>query len=997
MGISCRPTCRGEGRGRVSEWLKITTMPRSDRLNRQQLLERQAFQLGLVDRLKSIDAPLEAVAIVAEALGRRLGVAEAGYSDVATDDRWAQILYEWTGAGGPGLAGQRFELARLGRFALAELRAGRSLVLGDTDKDAKTRERMKHYRAAGIRSVVVVPLLRDGRLTALLFVRDSNPRQWSEYELALIEDMARRTHETVERARAEAALRASEQRYRSLFNSIDAGFCVIEMHFDADDNARDYRFLDVNEAFENYTGIANAAGRWMREIAPDHEQHWFDIYGRVARTGNAERFELPARALGDRWYMVHAYRIDDPALNHVAVLFTDLSERRRTERKLEQSREELELAARTARLGRFDYRPLEDDLQWDDRCRELFGLSPGVSVTYRGSFLAGLHPDDRKRLDDVVQAVLDPHGSREFHAEYRTIGLEDGEERHVVADGIAFFKDDVPTRLVGTVLDVTEDRRAQANLRETEERLRLAARATNDAIWDWDLRQDFVRWNESLERAYGHRPDQVRPDGAWWIENIHPEDRDRIDRTIHAVIDGGGTDWSDEYRFRRADGSYADVFDRGYVIRNEAGAPVRMIGAMLDLTTRKELERELRRENKGLEEAVATTTAERDKAEEALRQSQKMEAVGQLTGGLAHDFNNLLTGISGALELMRIRIGQGRVNDLERYSVMAEEAVKRAAALTHRLLAFSRRQTLDPRATDANRLIEGMRDLIDRTVGPAIDLSLDLSPDLWVTMVDPNQLENALLNLSINARDAMPEGGTIRIASGNRSFDPSAARERGLEPGDYLAVSVTDNGTGMTPDIVDRAFEPFYTTKPMGDGTGLGLSMIYGFAHQSGGQAHIRSQPGSGTTVSIYLPRHDGGPSGPDVEASRPALPKAARQATILVVDDEPSVRGLVAEIVEEIGCRAVQAADGAEALGILRSAQSIDLMITDVGLPGGMNGRNLAAAAMEMRPLLKVLFITGYEEMTAMRNDPLPPHTSMMTKPFAMDALAGRVRDLLR
>ncbi len=292
--------------------------------------------------------------------------------------------------------------------------------------------------------------------------------------------------------------------------------------------------------------------------------------------------------------------------------------------------------------------------------------------------------------------------------------------------------------------------------------------------------------------------------------------------------------------------------------------------------------------------------AELAAAQEALRHSQKMEAVGQLTGGLAHDFNNLLAGISGSLELLQARVAQGRIGDLDRYLVAAQGASKRAAALTHRLLAFTRRQTLDSKPTDVNRLVAGMEELARRTVGPAVEVEVVGAAGLWATLVDPNQLENALLNLCINARDAMPDGGRLTIETSNLWLDERTARQRGLPPGQYISLCVSDTGTGMTPEVVRRAFDPFFTTKPIGMGTGLGLSMIYGFVQQSGGQARIYSEPGQGTTVCLYLPRHHGEAASDEADAELATAPRAGQGETVLVVDDEPTVRTLVTELLED-------------------------------------------------------------------------------------------------
>jgi signal transduction histidine kinase/CheY-like chemotaxis protein len=384
-------------------------------------------------------------------------------------------------------------------------------------------------------------------------------------------------------------------------------------------------------------------------------------------------------------------------------------------------------------------------------------------------------------------------------------------------------------------------------------------------------------------------------------------------------------------------------------------------------------------------------------AQEALRQSQKMEAVGQLTGGLAHDFNNLLAGISGSLELMATRIAQGRLEDVERYMVAAQGAARRAAALTHRLLAFSRRQTLEPKVTDVNRLVAGMEDMIRRTVGPGITVESALGASLWSVLVDASQLENALLNLAINARDAMPYGGKLTIETANRWLDERGAKTHDLPPGQYVSLCVSDNGTGMAADVIAKAFEPFFTTKPIGLGTGLGLSMVYGFARQSDGQVRIYSEVGQGTMVCLYLPRHLGKADGTESDGPQaPAAAPAQAGETVLVIDDEPVVRMLIVDILEELGYAALEASDGPEGLTVLQSKARVDLLITDVGLPGGLNGRQVADAARVLRPGLKVLFITGYAENAVLSHGHLEHGMQVVTKPFAVEELGRRIRAIL-
>jgi PAS domain S-box-containing protein len=398
----------------------------------------------------------------------------------------------------------------------------------------------------------------------------------------------------------------------------------------------------------------------------------------------------------------------------------------------------------------------------------------------------------------------------------------------------------------------------------------------------------------------------------------------------------------------------------------------------------------------GIFYTVGRDITEEQHREEMLRQSQKMEAVGQLTGGLAHDFNNLLTGMLGNLELLQMRVARGRTEDLNRFISAAQGAGRRAASLTQRLLAFSRRQTLDPRPTDVFVLVRGMEELLRRTVGPDCQIEVVEAPSLWPAMIDGAQLESALLNLCINARDAMPGGGRITIEAANKRLDQRAARKHDMDPGEYLSVCVTDAGTGMEPQVIERAFEPFFTTKPIGQGTGLGLSMVYGFARQSGGQVRIYSEIGMGTTICIYLPRHNGEAAGDTSDDVSSEAVKGSGE-TILVVDDEATIRHLIDEVLDEQGYTVIGAGDGAAGIKVLQSGARIDLLITDVGLPNGMNGRQVADAARMLRPGLKVLFITGYAENAAIGNGHLEPGMELLTKPFTLDALSSKVADIMR
>ncbi len=414
---------------------------------------------------------------------------------------------------------------------------------------------------------------------------------------------------------------------------------------------------------------------------------------------------------------------------------------------------------------------------------------------------------------------------------------------------------------------------------------------------------------------------------------------------------------------------------------------------LIDLS---ESELRLQRTLETLEQQVEERTAQLRHNEEALRQPQKMEAVGQLTGGIAHDFNNMLTGIIGSLELLRRRVARGKLDDLDGLIDLGVTSANRAASLTHRLLAFSRRQSLDSKPVQINQLVAAMGELLQRSINESISLDMRLSDALWTAEADPNQLESALLNLVINARDAMPTGGTLTVETTNRHLDSVFTAAYGtLTPGDYVELSVSDNGCGIPQHLMGRVFDPFFTTKPIGQGTGLGLSMIYGFARQSRGHVTIHSEVNKGTTVSLFLPRFIGEPQAQE-PLNPTLLPFANAGETVLIVEDDPAVRVLVSAVLKELGYGFVEAADANTAVPIIESEQRIDLMISDVGLPG-MNGRQLAEIGRQIRPELKVLFITGYAEHAAVRGGFLDPGMQLITKPFTFDLLTATVREMIR
>ena len=652
--------------------------------------------------------------------------------------------------------------------------------------------------------------------------------------------------------------------------------------------------------------------------------------------------------------------------------------------------------ARVQQLGRIG--GLEVDLRTGFRNRRspeyllIHGLPPDAANESHDDWVRRIHPEDREATEKKFRDAI---ASRvgEYTVQYRIIRPSDGETRWIsVKSTIERDENGRAVRLVGAHTDVTEQVVAEQALRQSEERYRkladqlaelnatLAQRVeekTRERDRIWNVSQDLLVvadrsgvWqtvNPAWTRTLGWSEAELLDRTSEWLE--HPDDNG-LTRTQVKKLGADGTTVRFESRFRHKDGSYRWLSWTGVSERERIYAVAR------DVTAEK-------------------AAAERLRAtEEALLQSQKMEAVGQLTGGIAHDFNNLLTGIVGSLDLLQTRLNQGRTDNVARYINAAMTSANRAAALTHRLLAFARRQPLIPKSVDVNQLVVSLEDLLRRTIGETIDLQIVAAADLWSTLCDPNQLESALLNLAINARDAMPDGGRLTIATSNARLDSVTAETPALSPGDYVCIIVTDTGVGMSAEVAARAFDPFFTTKPIGQGTGLGLSMIYGFARQSNGHVIIDSRIGQGTKVRLYLPRHRG-----DIDASQASAARMAEHAatgeTVLVIEDEPVVRGVVLEMLAEQGYRTLEAVDGPSGLKILRSDQRIDLLVTDVGLPG-MNGRQVADQARESRPDLKILFITGYAESVAMADGFLQPGMEMITKPFDLDHLAQRIRALI-
>jgi signal transduction histidine kinase len=550
---------------------------------------------------------------------------------------------------------------------------------------------------------------------------------------------------------------------------------------------------------------------------------------------------------------------------------------------------------------------------------------------------------------------------------------------------------------------------------ESNELLPLAEEIGRIGIIDWDVRAGTVRLSPKAQAMYGLETFDGRYDS--WIATVYREDVIRLRSVIADAFEAKAREFELDFRIIRPnDQQMRWLLARRLAFYDEAGKPYRVVGVSIDVTERKRELVELRNFTEALEAAVKERTREletrtreleaeneaRRKIEESLRQAQKMEAVGQLTGGVAHDFNNLLTIMQGGLEMIGRQVenldSSPAASRIVRGKDMALEAVRRAARLTQRLLAFARQQPLEPKAIDANRLVGGVCELLRRMVGETVDLETVLAGGLWIAQADINQLENAILNLVLNARDAMPNGGKVTIETANCHLDDAHVRKLAepVKAGQYVMISVSDNGIGMDETTLARAFEPFFTTKGVGKGTGLGLSQVYGFVRQSAGHLAIYSEVGQGTTVKIYLQRHLGAADLTD-DSDRSATDNLSLGAeTILVVEDDEALRLYTVEILTDLGYSVLAAANGAAALEIIARSPNVDLLFTDIVMPGGMNGRQLADEAIRRKPALKVLFTTGYTANAIVHHGRLDPDVELISKPFTYESLGRKIRALL-
>jgi PAS domain S-box-containing protein len=969
----------------------------------------------------------------------------------------------------------------------------RQVITPDTETDPLWASLRETARAHGLRACWSTPALdADGKPIACFAVYHDHPRVPTVEDVRTVDRGARLVSIAVQRLRSLDALRASEATFREAFRDAATGIAVA---------GPDGLIQEVNEAFarilgyrpEELRGIDLQALTPPEDLPRARELREDLLSGRRQSYVREKRYRT--RQGGIVWVRNSVSMRRDAAGRAISAIIVceDITPQKLAERELRQNQALLQMASRIGQLGGWEVRLPGCETTWSDQVSAIYELPPG-RVPPLEQALGFFAPEHRAAIRNAFLVCSVDGTPWDLELE-----LETANGRRIWVRTIGEAVRDEQGRIVavqGALQDISERKRAETRLRESEARFHAVASATADVIWDWDLRTDSVWWSDDFEETFGYPLDELEPDSRSWSNRIHPDDRQRVLDGIHAAIERRAPHWQAEYRFLHKDGSIREIEDHGRLILGQDGQPARFVGGMTDITARKRFERDLReriKELRCLYRALELTTSdprpigeicaeiaallptgvlydgiavarialegaeyrsaawqppvqalrspiraggkrigqveigyprpmpgedgagepflaeERTLVDtiathvgrmvhdrrmaETLSQAERLRAVGELTGGIAHDFNNLLTVILGNAELLAARLADDP--STQSLALMAQTAAESAAELTGRLLAFARRQALDPKVTDVNRLLAGMKALLRRTLGEHIDTRLVLGEPLWRTLVDGPQLESAILNLCINARDAMPAGGTITIETANVELDEAYAEQvRDVEPGPYVMIAVSDTGTGMSPEVIARAFDPFFTTKEVGKGSGLGLSMVYGFVKQSQGHVRIHSELGVGTTVRIYLPRA-AAKGAPDVPAPEPAeVPHGSER--ILLVEDDDLVRSHVSSQLAQFGYQVVSARNAPEALDRLETDGPFDLLFTDIVMPGGMSGRELAEEVRRRRPGLPVLFTSGYSGDAVQLQGSPGEGIGLITKPYRRQDLARRVREAL-
>ena len=728
-----------------------------------------------------------------------------------------------------------------------------------------------------------------------------------------------------------------------------------------------WRFVFLNSAAERLIGSTSAdyLGRVIWQTCPELSGTEFEtMYRRVAASGEPVSFDAFHDGMG-KWLHVRAHPVQTGGL---AVYFRDVTEQRRRTEQLRLLQTAVAQQSDILVITSPDADPFEGRriLYVNAAFERVTGYAPDEVIGGTPRILLGPESDPGE-IARIRAALAAGQPVRGELINYRKDGTPFWKELQ-----ISPVRDDSGrlTHWIDVQRDITHRKAAQQALEQSEERFRLVTRATSDAIWDRDLAADRVWWSESVTTLTGHDRDRLAEGTESWFAHIHPDDRARVEASLAAFIEADGDHWEKAYRFLCADGREINVIDSAHATRGSDGRARRMVGAIEDVT-------------------------EQVRLETRLHEAQRLEAIGRLTGGIAHDFNNLLAIITGNAEFLSERLAQVQDPELQRMATATLRAAERGAALTTRLLSFARRQVLAPRRLDLRAHLQSLREMLQRVLTAEVALEIRAPDDLWPCELDADQFDSAVLNLVMNARNAMPEGGLLTVEAANVTVDAAAAhRHEELRPGEYVAVSVTDTGHGIDPEILPQVFEPFFRAAPGNRGTGLGLSMVQGFVRQSEGHVDIRSHPGQGTTVSLCFPRAPAGPDAPQPQP--PAAEQRGRGEHLLLVEDDPEVRENAERALIALGYRVSSAADGPEAAEILRRRDDINLLFTDVVMPGGMTGRDLAETARQRHPALRVLFTSAYTQNALTREGRLPADTHLLAKPYRRADLAIKLRAVL-
>ncbi|SDB73835.1 PAS domain S-box-containing protein [Belnapia rosea] len=918
-------------------------------------------------RSESLDEILtEACRLVSEALGTK-------HAKVLEIQHDGQSLLLRAGVGwDPGIVGKlRLEMRERSSETYS-IKAGKPTITRDIREEDRF-EVPPFLKDAGVVALANVPvLLPGGRPYGLLQVDSREPRDFGEEDTEFLRTYAIILGPVIDRLHKVRSLQATQERFRLVVeNALDYAILVT----DADDRITDW-FPGAEAVFGWTAEEAVGQAASILFTPEDRASHEDDHDAETARAeGVAPHRRWHLRKDRTRVFIdgtVTALRGERGEVRGFLKIGQDITERRTTEEQLRASEERLRaLVNATSEVIYTMCADWTEMRQLDGR-----GFLSDTGSPNRGWLDKYIHPNDQPRVWEAVQEAI--RTKNIFELEHR-VWRRDGSLGWTLSRAVPLLDARGEIRAwFGVASDVTARKRAEEALRESEARFRHMADSAPALIWMTDADGQITFANMHYDHMFGRPAAEML--GRGWEEIVLPED---LDRHYAAFLEAfhARTPFKTETRVRDRTGQVRWLRCEGVPRMDDGGRFLGYTGCNVDIT-------EARLTAGELERRVVERTAALMTAEETLRQAQKMEAVGQLTGGIAHDFNNMLQGVVGGLEMARRRLAESRAGEVERYLTAAREAAERAAGLTRRLLAFARRQHLDPKPVDPNGLVVGLADLIRRTVGPGVGVELGLRDGAGGVLCDANELESALLNLCINARDAMPEGGQLVIGTEDVRLFVTDLPDKDARPGRYVTISVTDTGTGMPAEVLERVFEPFFTTKPQGQGTGLGLSQVYGFVRQSGGLVRIESTVGQGTTVRLFLPLHEHIGTAEQPEAMPPPR-RTGSGKTVLLVDDEEAARRPMADRLSELGYEMLEARDGAEALGILASIKP-DLLVTDVGLPNGMNGQQLAEAARERVSGLPILFITGYAGTALLSG------VEVLGKPFDLDTLAWRVQAIL-